>query len=35
MGGDNAPQAVVQGAVEAARLIEHEIVLVGDEQRSF
>ena len=32
MGGDNAPQAVVQGAVEAARLIEHEIVLIGDEQ---
>jgi glycerol-3-phosphate acyltransferase PlsX len=33
MGGDNAPQAVVQGTVEAAKLIEHEIVLVGDEQK--
>ena len=32
MGGDNAPQEIVKGAMEAARLIEHEIVLVGKEE---
>ncbi len=33
MGGDNAPQDIVKGAVEAAALIEHKIILVGDESR--
>jgi len=35
MGGDKAPQAVVDGAVEAARKSDsrYEIVLVGDEQK--
>ena len=32
MGGDNAPQAVVQGAVTAARELGEDIVLVGREQ---
>ncbi|MDD2190685.1 MAG: phosphate acyltransferase PlsX [Eubacteriales bacterium] len=31
MGGDNAPQDIVKGTVEAAALIEHTIILVGDE----
>lgn len=31
MGGDNAPEAIVKGCVEAAALIEHEIIIVGDE----
>lgn len=31
MGGDNAPQSVVEGAVAAAAQIEHEIHIVGDE----
>ena len=30
MGGDNAPQAVVDGAILAAKEIEHEIVIIGD-----
>jgi len=30
MGGDEAPQAIVHGAVEAARIIEDHILLVGD-----
>lgn len=29
MGGDHAPRAIVEGAVEAARAYEHHIVLVG------
>ena len=29
MGGDNAPKAIVEGAVQAARLIDHSIALVG------
>ena len=33
MGGDFAPQAVVEGAVEAAREFDIDIVLVGDEPR--
>ena len=33
MGGDNAPKAVVEGAVMAAREFEHEIILIGDEER--
>ena len=32
MGGDNAPQAVVRGAVRAARELDAEIVLVGREE---
>ncbi|MGI6733926.1 MAG: phosphate acyltransferase PlsX [Anaerovoracaceae bacterium] len=31
MGGDNAPAAIVQGCVEAAALISHQIFIVGDE----
>lgn len=31
MGGDNAPQAVVAGAIEAARAYDFKIVLVGDQ----
>ena len=30
MGGDNAPVEIVKGAVEASKLIEEEIVIVGD-----
>ena len=30
MGGDRAPQAVVDGTVEAAREFGYELVLVGD-----
>ena len=30
MGGDNAPAAVVEGAVDASRLIDHEITITGD-----
>jgi len=33
MGGDNAPAAEVQGAIEAAREFGVDIVLVGDERR--
>ncbi len=29
MGGDNAPKAIVEGAIAAAGLMEHEILLVG------
>ena len=32
MGGDNAPDAVIKGAIRAAKEIESEIVLVGNEQ---
>lgn len=32
MGGDNAPHAIVHGAIEAAAEIDHEIVLVGQEE---
>ncbi|MDE5830547.1 MAG: hypothetical protein K2H53_02455 [Clostridia bacterium] len=31
MGGDNAPDAVIKGAVKAASEIKSEIVLVGNE----
>jgi glycerol-3-phosphate acyltransferase PlsX len=31
MGGDNAPREIVAGAVEAARLHDYKIVLVGDQ----
>lgn len=33
MGGDNAPASIVQGAVQAARDFNYEIILVGDESR--
>jgi glycerol-3-phosphate acyltransferase PlsX len=33
MGGDNAPAEIVKGAVEAAGLTEHEIIIIGDEDR--
>ncbi|MDR1068572.1 MAG: phosphate--acyl-ACP acyltransferase, partial [Clostridiales Family XIII bacterium] len=33
MGGDNAPGEIVKGAAETVDLIEHEILLVGDEAR--
>jgi len=33
MGGDNAPHAAVKGAVDAAAKIQHEIVILGDENR--
>lgn len=32
MGGDNAPQEIVKGAVEAAATIDEEIVILGDEE---
>ena len=32
MGGDNAPKAIVEGAVAAAKEIDHEILLIGDEE---
>lgn len=32
MGGDNAPGAVVKGAVLASEVIEHEIVIIGQEE---
>lgn len=32
MGGDNAPAAVVEGAVLASKEIEHEIIIVGQEE---
>ena len=33
MGGDNAPYAVCEGAVLAAKEMDHEIVIIGDEVR--
>ena len=33
MGGDNAPQAVVSGAVKACRELDTDIVLVGQEEK--
>ncbi|MDD4565791.1 MAG: phosphate acyltransferase PlsX [Eubacteriales bacterium] len=33
MGGDNAPQEIVKGAVQAADLTEHLIILIGDEPK--
>ena len=32
MGGDNAPGAVVEGAVLASKEIDHEIVIIGQEE---
>lgn len=33
MGGDNAPEEIIKGAVEGARLYGFEVVLVGDEEK--
>lgn len=33
MGGDNAPQAIVAGAVAAAKEIPHEVMLIGRQQQ--
>lgn len=32
MGGDNAPEAVVEGAVMASKEIDHQIVIIGKEE---
>ncbi len=32
MGGDNAPAAIVEGAVAASKQLEHEIVIIGREE---
>lgn len=32
MGGDNAPAEIVKGAVEAAAVVDHELVIVGNPQ---
>ena len=32
MGGDNAPDAAIKGAVRAEKEIESEIVLIGNEE---
>ena len=32
MGGDNAPAAIVEGAVLASKQIEHEIYIIGQEE---
>ena len=31
MGGDNAPQSIIEGAVEASKLLPHEICILGPE----
>ena len=31
MGGDNAPEAIVQGAASASKLVDHEIIIIGQE----
>ena len=33
MGGDNAPEAIVEGAVLASREIEHRILIIGQEEK--
>ncbi|MCL1808618.1 MAG: phosphate acyltransferase PlsX [Clostridiales bacterium] len=33
MGGDNAPEAIVEGAALASRLINHDIIIAGDEKQ--
>ena len=33
MGGDHAPSEIIKGAVEAAALCPHEIILIGNEDR--
>ena len=32
MGGDNAPEAIVKGAINASKKIDHEIVIIGREE---
>ena len=32
MGGDNAPEATIKGAVKAIKEIDSEIILVGNEE---
>ena len=32
MGGDNAPEASIRGAVKAVKEIESEIILIGNEE---
>ena len=32
MGGDNAPDAVIKGAVNAIEEVESEVVLIGNEE---
>lgn len=32
MGGDNAPEEIVAGAIEATKEIDHEIIIIGDEE---
>ena len=32
MGGDNAPLETIKGAIKAAKEIESDIILVGDEK---
>ena len=32
MGGDNAPEEIVKGAVQASKLIRHDIYIVGKEE---
>jgi glycerol-3-phosphate acyltransferase PlsX len=33
MGGDNAPDAVIEGAIQAVHSLRHKIVIVGDEEQ--
>ena len=33
MGGDNAPEATIKGAVKAIKEIDSEILLVGNEEK--
>ena len=35
MGGDNAPGEIVKGAAIASRLVDHDICILGDEERIF
>ena len=32
MGGDHAPKAIVEGAIAATKEMDHEILLIGDEE---
>ncbi len=34
MGGDNAPEATIRGAVKAIKEINSEIILVGNEEKN-
>jgi len=33
MGGDRAPRVVVEGAVQAAKIYDYQIILVGDTRK--